>query len=135
MTTEIDAFEKEHYRRLLNELNILVKHKAEKAAKMAEKEVKVIELDKNPKSYVQNKANNCLENSIREPLDYKLFLMFAVGHLFFMLLEMNNSLFEATAKTWFGDLGDFVSFRCIIHDLRNNIPINPSRVSEFNDKT
>ena len=51
-----------------------------------------------------------------------------------MLLEMNNNLFETTAKTWFGDLGDFVSFRCIIHDLRNNIPISPSRVSEFNDK-
>lgn len=57
MATEIDAFEKEHYRRLLNELNILVKHKAEKAAKMAEKQVKVIELDEWLKYPPENPPN------------------------------------------------------------------------------
>ena len=64
MATEIDAFEKEHYRRLLNELNILVKYKAEK-------QVKVIELDEQLKYPPENPPNFKRLLHVREPLDCK----------------------------------------------------------------
>lgn len=90
----MDSFEREHYTKLLKEVQLLSKHKAEKERKRTLKSIPLIDLENSQEIYpLQNQAKNCLKSGWIIDLDdfngYSKFIHFCFK-LFSKLTPVKN---------------------------------------------